>query len=145
MLLLCFFLNARRVALRMISGKNIFNFGIQKSLRAFLNPFFTGRGNSLSQSLTALPAPSEREPLAKPETSHLNRKLYRYAKGSPFGRAGALAPERARTLPLRSRTLFPRTAKSSPLRESRKSRQVLTERGVQEKFSAVVTSVISVQ
>ena len=40
---------------------------------------------------------------------------------------------------------FPRTAKGSPLRESRKSRQVLTERGAQEKLSAVVTSVISVQ
>jgi hypothetical protein len=26
-----------------------------------------------------------------------NRKLCRYAKGSPFGRAGALAPERAST------------------------------------------------
>ena len=53
--------------------------------------------------------------------------------------------ERARTLPLRSKTQFPRTAKGSPLRESRISRQILTERGVQEKFSAVVTSVISVQ
>lgn len=42
-------------------------------------------------------------------------------------------------------TTFPRTAKSSPLRESRKNRQVLTERGAQEKFSAVVTLVISVQ
>ena len=31
-------------------------------------------------------------------TLQFNRKLYRYAKGSPFGRAGALAPERARTL-----------------------------------------------
>ena len=40
---------------------------------------------------------------------------------------------------------FPRTAKSSPLRESRKNRQVLAMRGVQEKLSAVVTSVISVQ
>ena len=38
-----------------------------------------------------------------------------------------------------------KTAKSSPLRESWQNRQVLTERGVQEKFSAVVTSVISVQ
>ena len=37
--------------------------------------------NSLSQSLTALPAPSEREPLARPETLHFSRKLYRYAKG----------------------------------------------------------------
>ena len=37
--------------------------------------------NSLSQSLTALPAPSEREPLAKPETLHLHQKLCRHAKG----------------------------------------------------------------
>ena len=29
-------------ALTMFSGKNIFIFGIQKSLRAFLNPLFTG-------------------------------------------------------------------------------------------------------
>ena len=37
--------------------------------------------NSLSQSLTALPAPSEREPLAHFETLRFSRKLYRYAKG----------------------------------------------------------------
>ena len=37
--------------------------------------------NSLSQSLTALPAPSGREPLAKPEALRLNRRLCRYAKG----------------------------------------------------------------
>ena len=37
--------------------------------------------NSLSQNLTVLPAPSGREPLAKPHTLHFNRKLYRYAKG----------------------------------------------------------------
>ena len=37
--------------------------------------------NSLSQSLTALPAPSGREPLARAETLRLSRKLYRYAKG----------------------------------------------------------------
>ena len=35
-------LNALRVALRIISGKNIFNFGFQESLRTFLKPFFTG-------------------------------------------------------------------------------------------------------
>ena len=37
--------------------------------------------NSLSQSLTVLPAPSGREPLARPQTSHFSRKLCRYAKG----------------------------------------------------------------
>ena len=34
--------NARRVALGIISGKNILNFGVQKRLRTFLNPIFTG-------------------------------------------------------------------------------------------------------
>ena len=37
--------------------------------------------NSLSQSLTALPAPSRREPLARPDTLHFRRKLSRHAKG----------------------------------------------------------------
>ena len=38
-------------------------------------------GNSLSQNLSVLPAPSGREPLARPQTLHLSRKLCRYAKG----------------------------------------------------------------
>ena len=29
-------------ALRIVSGRTILNFGVQKRLRAFLNPFFTG-------------------------------------------------------------------------------------------------------
>ena len=37
--------------------------------------------NSLSQSLTALPAPSRREPLTRPQALHFSRKLYRHAKG----------------------------------------------------------------
>ena len=37
--------------------------------------------NSFSQSLTALPAPSGREPLARPHTLHFSRKLSRHAKG----------------------------------------------------------------
>ena len=37
--------------------------------------------NSLSQNLTVLPAPSEREPLARPQALRFSRKLYRYAKG----------------------------------------------------------------
>ena len=37
--------------------------------------------NSLSQSLTALPAPSGREPLAKPRTLHVSREVCRHAKG----------------------------------------------------------------
>ena len=34
-------------ALAMFSGKIILNFGVQKRLRAFLNPIFTGRGREL--------------------------------------------------------------------------------------------------
>jgi hypothetical protein len=47
-----------------------------------------GAGNSLSQSLTALPAPSGREPLAHPKGLHFSRKLYRYAKGPILEGAG---------------------------------------------------------
>ena len=38
--------NARRIRSRHIQRKNYFYFGVQKRLRAFLNPIFTG-GNSL--------------------------------------------------------------------------------------------------
>ena len=62
------------------SAERLFLFVVPKRLRAFRNYFFTG-GNSLSQSLTALPAPSGREPLAKPETLCFNWELYRNAKG----------------------------------------------------------------
>ena len=44
-------LNALRCALGIISGINIYNFGVQKRLRAFLNPIFTGGvWNELPQS-----------------------------------------------------------------------------------------------
>ena len=36
-------MNALRIALGIFSGKNILYFGVQKRLRAFLNPIFTGR------------------------------------------------------------------------------------------------------
>ena len=45
---------------------------------------------------------SKGEPLAKPVTWHLSRKLYRHAKASPFGRGGcerSEQTERARLLP----------------------------------------------
>ena len=42
---------------------------------------FFARGNSLSQNLTVLPAPSGREPLALPEALHFSQKLSRHAKG----------------------------------------------------------------
>ena len=35
-------MNALRVALRIISGRIILNFGFQESLRTFLKPIFTG-------------------------------------------------------------------------------------------------------
>ena len=54
--------------------------------------------NSLSQSLTALPAPSEREPLAKPETLHLHQKLYRHVKGAPLGELTPQAAEGVNSL-----------------------------------------------
>ena len=53
-------------------------------LTAFAASSPKGTPDSLSQSLTALPAPSEREPLALPQTLHFDRKLYRYAKGFLF-------------------------------------------------------------
>ena len=47
-----------------------------------------GMLNSLRQNLTVLPAPSGREPLARPQTLHFNRKLCRYAKGPILEGAG---------------------------------------------------------
>ena len=83
-------MNALRVALRIFSGKNIYNFAFV-ALCGALQTHFHGRGletNSLSQSLTALPAPSKREPLARPEALHLSLKLYRHAKGPILEGAG---------------------------------------------------------
>ena len=70
-------------ALRIFSGQNIYNFAILENLRIFQNCLFTGGvgTNSLSQSLTALTAPSGREPLARPDAFHFSLKLYRHAKG----------------------------------------------------------------
>ena len=48
--------------------------------------------NSLSQSLTALTAPSGREPLARPGTLHFSGELSRHAKGPiPEGAGTAIA------------------------------------------------------
>ena len=129
---------ASACALAMFSGKIVFIFGIAERLRTLRYPIFTGGvGNELPQSKpTALPAPSGREPLARPEgfslhlmfsngangvrpLSHryampalpkgepralpkafsLHLKLQQQASdlGSPFGGAGAGAPERAYT------------------------------------------------
>ena len=60
---------ASACALAMFSGKIVFIFGIAERLRTLRYPIFTGGvGNELPQSKpTALPAPSGREPLARPE------------------------------------------------------------------------------
>ena len=44
-------MNGLRIALGTFSGKNIYNFGVQKRLRAFLNPIFTGRGRDGKRQL----------------------------------------------------------------------------------------------
>ena len=63
---------------------------------------------SLRQSLTALPAPSGREPLARPEAFRFSRKLYRHAKGpiseDDFPRRGSTPS----VLPLRVKPPSPR-------------------------------------
>ena len=96
----------RCCTLRIFSGKIILNFGFLKSLRTFQKPFFHGWGrkgkrqlprllpaeaaarrarscwlNSLSQNLTVLPTPSEREPLACPEGFSLHRMFSNGANG----------------------------------------------------------------
>ena len=105
-------------------AERIFLFVVPKRLRAFRNYFFTGRGRSgkrqlqrrflrkrgaagsnLALSVCLLrshPPLPKGEALAKPQALRFDWKLCRYAKGSPFGRAGALAPERARALPTRA-------------------------------------------
>ena len=57
------------------------------TLAALAEMRYTGKAEtnvkekSLGQNLTVLPAPSEREPLAQPDTLRFSWKLYRYAKG----------------------------------------------------------------
>jgi len=44
-------LNALRIALGIFSGKNILYFGVQKRLRAFLNPIFMEKGRNRERQL----------------------------------------------------------------------------------------------
>ena len=100
-------MNELRVALRIISGKIILNFGFQESLRTFLKPIFTGGvvdGNgicsaafcenaALRESFLALsganaPALPRGEPLAWRYSFRLKCKVYGLARASPFGRGG---------------------------------------------------------
>ena len=68
--------------------------------------------NSLSQNLTVLPAPSEREPLARLRALRFSRELCRYTKGrtlsgslrspdSPFCRYATSSPGAGEVFPLR--------------------------------------------
>ena len=68
----------------LLQRKNYFYFRASGASADAPLALFHGWGlgtNSLSQSLTALPAPSKREPLARPQALHFSRKPYRYAKG----------------------------------------------------------------
>ena len=97
--------------------------------------------------LAGSPSQSSLRDASSPKVGALGspHKVHLFAKASPFGRGVTAGDGEGEDAALAQQNLFPRTAKSSPLRESWKSRQALTERGVQEKFSAVVTSQISVQ
>ena len=73
-------------ALRIFSGKNIYNFAFV-ALCGALQTLFSREGletNSLSQSLPALTAPSGREPLARREGFQLKCKASGCAR-SPSG------------------------------------------------------------
>ena len=59
-------------------------------------------GLALSVTAYAVPPLPKGEALAWRQSFRLNCKVYSFARGSPFGRAGALAPERARTLSRRA-------------------------------------------
>ena len=81
------------------------------------------RGSNLALSVTACAVPPlpKGEALAKPYTLQFSRKLHRHAKGSPFGRAGALAPERARALPIRAHIPKQRYYFPFPLQKTRRA------------------------
>ena len=55
-------------------------------------------GLALSVTACAVPPLPKGEALAWRQSFRLNCKVYSFARGSPFGRAGALAPERASPL-----------------------------------------------
>ena len=59
-------------------------------------------GNSLSQNLSVLPAPSGREPLAHPQALRFSRELFRTAKGpipeDDFPRPGQILPAPGRNV-----------------------------------------------
>ena len=75
--------NARRVALGIISGKIILNFGVQKRLRAFLNPIFTS-GVLEDNPLSLLTAFAASSPKGTPFCN--TRNFPTTAKAVPLGK-----------------------------------------------------------
>ena len=88
-------------ALRIVSGRTILNLGVQKRLRAFLNPIFTDgvvTENGIcsaafceSAALRLASSPSQSKPVgfaSSPKVGALGspRKIHLFAKASPFGR-----------------------------------------------------------
>ena len=93
-------------ALRINSGRIIFMFGIAERLRAFRYPIFTG--GVVEEAAAAALVSCGNIRAAKPHTLHSSRKVFRHAKGSPFGRAGIEQremTERARTLAVLQKAL----------------------------------------
>ena len=101
-----------------IQRKDYFKFRVCRTLRSATNAFSREgfRTNSLSQNLTVLPAPSGREPLARPQTLHFSRELCRHAKGPIL--EGAV--ERSETGGVLLKTK--RTSSEEPVRHGRGSK-----------------------
>ena len=114
-------------ALRIISGKNIYNFAILENLRIFQNCLFTGgvvtESSICSAAFCESAALRETNPLrltafaSSPKVGAFGspRKLHLFAKGSPFGRGG-FAKQRRRgrgRCPCAPNTIF--TGGSLPL------------------------------
>ena len=104
-------LNARRAALRMFSGKSIYNRAMPGGLRTARHCVFTGVVVAANGICSAAFCESavQREAGLTPQTLWQNRKVSRTAKASPFGRGGCdqweqteraspLAGEKAHTL-----------------------------------------------
>ena len=77
---------ASACALAMFSGKIILNFGVQKCLRAFLNPIFTGRGRELPRWF-----PAETVALRGSTPSVIAYGDATFPKGTAFRGGGNLA------------------------------------------------------
>ena|GEM_PF-4278228 len=102
----------------------------RQALRSATNAFSREgfRTNSLSQNLTVLPAPSGREPLARPQTLHFSRELCRHHGSRPLGEGGKAAGFDGRGNPLRTlrwrlrKQKTKRTSSEEPVRHGRGSK-----------------------